>query len=277
MTTKTKILICLIFKNSSKWIYRFLNCIEALLRLQNEYYIQFSISAIYGDDTDGTSEILYNKLYSIEKRYGTKITSKKITFPKRLDGILRLVTLRNAFLCINNEINNLTDYDYLLSIDTDVMFDPNTIIKLIKDIQNPNLDNPGIVAPMVFIENYYSYMNSYFYDTFAFRIQDKMFIHQRPYIPIKLFVNDKFKSLISIDSVGSFYITKTDIFTKYNVSYGTYLRKLDQNSQHPQRKYESEQVFMCEQVKQNTPYNIYVDLNAKVFHINLQKYGQSWH
>lgn len=262
------------FKNSRKWIYRFFNCIESLLQLQNEYNnVQCSISVIYGDDTDGTSSILLDKLSSIENRYGTKITSKRITFPKRLDGIQRLVTLRNAFLYIND----LRDYNYILSIDTDIIFDNNTIIRLIRDIQNPKLDKPGIVAPMVFIEDYYSHMNSYFYDTFAFIIQDKMFLHTRPYIPIKLFGTDRFKSAINVDSVGCLYLARTDIFTKYNVKYGTYLRKLDQNSQHPQRKYESEQVYMCENVKQNTPYNIYVDLNAKVFHINLQKYGMTWH
>lgn len=262
------------FKNSQKWIHRFMNCIESTLQLQNEYdNIQFSISVIYGDDDDGTSNILSNKLYSIENRYGTKITSNKITFSKRLDGIQRLVTLRNAFLYIND----LKDYDYILSIDTDIMFDNHTIIKLIKYVQNPNLDNPGIVAPMVMIENYYSYGNNYFYDTYAFKIQDKSFLHTKPYIPIKLFGKDKIKSLISVDSVGSFYIAKSDIFTKYDVTYTTYLRKLDNNSQHPQRKYESEQVCFCENVKQKTPYNIYVDLNAKVYHINLQRFGLPWH
>lgn len=265
------------FKNSSKWIYRFLKNIESLLQLQNEYDdIQFLISVIYGDDTD-TNNILLNKLYSIEIRYGTKIISKKITFPKRLDSIQRLVTLRNAFLYMDNDVNNLRDYDYLIMLDTDIMFDGNTIFKLIKDIQNPNLDNPGIVAPMVFIENYYSHGNNYFYDTFAFRIQNKMFNHTRPYLPTKLFGKDKFKSLINVDSVGCMYLAKTDIFTKHGVTYGTYLRKLDQNSLHPQRKYESEQIFMCEQVKQETDYNIYVDLNAKVYHINLQRLGIPWH
>lgn len=270
----TKILILLMFKDSKKWISRFFMCVESILQLQNKNNdLQFSFSVIYGDDIDGTGSILLNKLALIENRYGTKVATKKIKFTKRLDGIQRLVTLRNA--CIY--INHLEDYDYILSIDTDIMFDNNVIIKLIKDIQNPKLDNPGIVAPMVFIEDYYSHMNSYFYDTFAYRLQDKMFLHTRPYIPIKLFDRNKFKSLISVDSVGSFYLANTDIFTKYDVNYGTYLRKLDQSSQHPQRKYESEQVYMCEQVKQNTPYNIYVDLDAKVYHINLQKYGMAWH
>lgn len=268
----TKILILLLFKDSRKWIYRFLACIESLL--QNESInIEFVVSVIYGDDTDGTSSILLNKLESIKDRYGTKITSKRITFPKRLDGIQRLVTLRNAFLYINE----LKDYDYILGIDTDIIFDNNTVIKLIKDMENANLTNPGIISPMVFIENYGSYGNSYFYDIWAYRIQEKFFLHTRPYIPIKLFGKDKFKSLISVDSVGSFYLAKSDIFTKYGVTYATYLRKLDNNSQHPQRKYESEQVVMCNMVKQNTPYNIYVDISTKVYHINLQKYGLPWH
>lgn len=270
----TKILILLLFKDSRKWIYRFLACIESLLQNGNRD-IEFVISVIYGDDTDGTSSILLNKLDSIEDRYGTKITSKRITFPqtKRLDSIQRLVTLRNAFLYINK----LKDYDYILSIDTDIIFDDNTLVKLIKNMKDPKLDNPGIIAPMVFIENYGSYINSYFYDTYAFKMQDKSFLHTRPYIPVKLFGPDKFKSLIRVDSVGSFYLAKTDIFTKYDIKYGTYLRKLDNNSQHPQRKFESEQVFLCEQIKQKTSYNVYVDTSTKVYHINLQKYGITWH
>lgn len=266
------------FKNSTKWIYRFFNCIESLLQTRNEYNnIQYSISVIYGDDDDGTSNILLNKLESIKNKYGIGITSKRITFPKRLDGIQRLVTLRNSFLYINNDVNNLNNYDYILSIDTDIMFDSKIITKLIKDIENQNLNNPGLIAPMVFIEDYFSYGNNYFYDIWAYRVQEKMFLHTRPYIPIKLFGNDKFKSLINVDSVGSFYLAKTDIFTKYDVKYGTYIRSINSNSQHPQRKYESEQVVMCEQVKSKTDYNIYVDLNAKVYHINLQKYGLPWH
>lgn len=270
----TKILILLMFKDSQKWISRFFVCLDSILQLQKEYdNIQFSISTIYGDDTDNTSDILLNKLESIKKKYGIKIISKRITFPKRLDGIQKLVTLRNAFLYINN----LEDYDYILSIDTDILFTDNTVIKLIKNIENPKLENPGMTAPMVFIEDYFSYGNNYFYDTLAYKIQEKNFLHTKPYVPIKLFGNDRFKQIISVDSVGCMYLIKADIFTKYNIIYGTYLRKLDQNTIHPQRKYESEQVYLCEQIKLKTGYNIYVDLNAKVYHINLQKYGMSWH
>lgn len=278
-----KILILLIFKNSQKWIYRFFDCIEYLLQSSQSFQdpqIQFSLSVIYGDDTDGTNEILIDKLDQIKSNYGINIVPKLISFPKsnRLDGIQRLVVLRNAFIYINDNFKN---YDYVLSIDTDIIFDSNTIFKLIKDIQNPRLDNPGIIAPMVFIENFYTYMNSYFYDTFAFRIQDKMFSHIRPYVPIPISISPDqlktVKTIINVDSVGSLYLAKSDIFTKYDIKYGTYLRKIDLNTQHPQRKYESEQVFFCENVKTKTPYNIYVDLNTKVYHINLQRYGMTWH
>ena len=105
-----------------------------------------------------------------------------------------------------------------------------------------------------------------------------MFYHTKPYLPIKLFGRDRQKQIIPVDSVGSFYLAKADIFTKYDIRYSTYLRNLtDPNIPHPQRKYESEQVVFCQQVTEKTDYKIYVDMNAKVFHINLQSYGMVWH
>lgn len=254
-----------------KWIHRFFNCLEKTY--EEISGITFDMYVVYGDDIDGTSIILPKLLDGIQSKYGPKIIKKHITLPKRLDSIQKLSILRNSF--IDNDLYN--KYDYILIIDTDVMFEPFTIMRLIKDIENPALENPGVVAPKTVIENYHSYGNDYFYDTYAFKVQDKSFLHTRPYIPVKLFGKDRFKSLIKIDSVGSFYLAKTDIFTKYDVKYGTYLRKLDQNSLHPQRLFESEQIYFCEQVKIKSPYNIYIDMNATVYHINLPKYGIVWH
>lgn len=266
----TKILINLLFYNSRKWIHRFFDCVK---RIYGEIpNVRFDLNVIYGDDTDGTSVILQKILDDIQSKYSTTVISKQITLPNRLDGIQKLAILRNTF--INDEISN---YDYILSIDTDIFFEPLTLIRLINDIENPSLENPGIIAPMIFIEHYYSYVNSYFYDSLAFRIQGKMFNHTKPYIPIKLFEKDKQRQIIPVDSVGSFYIAKTDIFTKYDIRYSTYLRNLNgPNVPHPQRKYESEQVVFCNDVR-DKGYKIYVNLNAKVLHVNLQSYGIAWH
>ena len=268
--TLTKILINLLFYNSIKWIHRFFECLEKTYEIPD---ITFDLYVVYGDDTDGTSTILPKLLDDIQSKYDTKIIKRHVTLPKRLDGIQKLVILRNSFITAE-----LSDYDYILNVDTDIMYEPFTLVRLIKNMQNSTLENPGVIAQMVFIERYYAYVNSYFYDSLAFRVNGKMFYHTKPYLPIKLFGRDRQKQIIPVDSVGSFYLAKADIFTKYDIRYSTYLRNLtDPNIPHPQRKYESEQVVFCQQVTEKTDYKIYVDMNAKVFHINLQSYGMVWH
>lgn len=269
------ILICLLFKNSNLWLDDFMNCINDLL-LNKPENVNYDLSVIYGDSSDGTDENLESILLDIHDKY--KITMQKIyvILPNRLDGIQKLVLLRNSFLNINQK--KLDKYKYLLIIDTDVMFRYNTILKMIQDIENIKL-NAGVVAPLIFINNYRNYGNKFFYDTFAYRLNEKMFSHYIPYIPYIPIQNDILvtnrKRIIEVDSVGSIYIIKSDIFINYDVMYGTYER--NKSEPHPQRKFESEQVILCDNIRKKTSYKIYVDLNLKVYHVNLEKYGLAWH
>ena len=78
--------------------------------------------------------------------------------------------------------------------------------------------------------------------------------------------------IIEVDSVGSFYICRADIFSKYKITYSTKENdvKPEQNNY---RKYESEQVCFCNDVKSNTNYKICINYNVSVDHVNLEKYG----
>lgn len=254
------------FKNSNLWLSRFMECIKSLLENKTNN-IKYDISIIYSDSIDGTTEELKKFIHELDD---TNIKLTHLNLPDRFDGIQKLAILRNTFL----HINNLKKYDYMLVVDTDILFDCITISRLIKHIENPRLDSCGVIAPMIFIENHSSNIN-YFYDTFAYRIRDEIFSHKKPYVPIELHKQTKHKWIIEVDSVGSLYLIKTDIFTDYDIYYDTYIRNDTKN--HPQRIYESEQVVLCKNIKQKTPYKIYVDLSSKVYHINLESYGLKWH
>ncbi len=263
----TKILVCLLFKNSNLWLSRFFDNVDTLI--DNEYNkknnINYNLSIVYGTSNDGTEESLNDRI----EKHKEIAAITKIDIPNRFNHLERLAILRNTFL----QINNTKKYDYLLMIDTDVMFETSTINHLLKLIQNSKLENIGIIAPMIFIEDYSIHKNNFFYDTLAYRINNLNFKHLKPYIPNITENNDKHKRIIEVDSVGSLYIMKSEIITSNkDVCYGTYLI----NSQHESKKYESEQVYLCNQVRKKG-FKIYVDLNSKVYHINLEKYGLRWH
>jgi len=232
--------------------------------------IEYHINVIYGDSRDSTDiEVKKRMDKLIEKyaRYGLKIKIYHLPLPKRLDGIEKLSILRNASVMMSDLENR--KYDYVLNIDTDVMFDSDSIDKLIIDMEEDNDRKIGIISPLVFIEN-----SNVFYDTFAFRMEGKMF---RSDISTDLLLS-KFGGIFEVDSVGTLYICRSDIFWKWDIKYGTELRKKDENTKvHPQRKFESEQVVFCNRVREITGYKICVDPDIRVDHINLEKYGKGWH
>lgn len=262
-----KILICLMFKESNMWISRFFDNLDTLLNdeFNQKNDIKYNISVIYSTSNDGTEETLKNRI----EKYKENAVLTKMDIPNRFSTFEKLSILRNAFL----SVNNLGKHDYLLMIDTDIMFDVSSVNRLIKDIQNAKLEKVGIVAPMVFIENYGAYKNTFFYDVLAYRMNGINFKHRKPYIPVFLYGNQKYKRILEVDSVGSMYIIKSEILTSNeNIHYGTYIL----NDPYENNKRESEQVYLCEQVRKSG-FKIYVDLNIRVFHINLENYGLKWH
>ena len=263
----TKILICLLFKNSNMWLSRFFDNIDNLLNSEfnKKNDIEYNMSIIYGTSNDGTEETLKRRI----KNYKEITNLIKTDIPSRFNVLEKLAILRNSFL----HTKDLKKYDYLLMIDTDIMFDVSAINRLIRDIQNPKLDKVGIIAPMIFIVDYGIYKNNFLYDVFAYRMEGLNFKHRKPYIPITFHNTGNYKRILEADSVGSLYLIKSNIITSNkNIQYGTYAVKNKDND----KKYESEQVYLCEQVRE-CGFKVYIDLNIRVFHINLEKYGLNWH
>jgi len=266
-----KVLICLLFKDSILWLDQFIDCIESLVKDKPDDII-YHLSIIHGDSKDGTDGSLKRHtadLLSEYKARGLKIKMVSLPLPSRLNRIERLAVLRNA--CI--VMVDIEDYDYVLAADTDVMFEPHAIQRLIEDIQNDEL-NAGIVAPMVMIEGAEKGGKEYFYDTWVFRIAGKMFTSAEPYIPAGI-SPDIATGVFEVDSAGSFYIARADIFSRYGIKYFTEERK--DKRINPQLRYESEQVCFCNDVRKRTPYKIYVDPKVTVHHVNLEQYGLKWH
>ncbi len=273
----TKILIALLFKDSIMWLNRFFGCIEDLLKDKEK--IDYDFSVIYGDSKDGTDIEVKKRMEELKEKYLVGVKIAHIPLPKRLDSIEKLAILRNASIAMVN----IKDYDYVLQIDTDIIFDSYDIHKLIKDIKDNiemdkvieidkkiiEIDKKGVIAPLIIIED-----SGTFYDTFAFRMNGKMF---RPDINKEILDRMGLREVFDVDSVGTLYICRSDIFWNFDVKYGTEKIKIDISKVHPNRKYESEQVVWCNNVRKITKYRVCVDPNIVVRHINLEKYGKRWH
>lgn len=269
-----KILICLLFKNSILWLDRFLNCLDSLIENRSKD-VEYNINVIYGDSRDSTDVEVKKRMDGLREKYardGLKIKMCHLPLPRRLDGLEKLSILRNASIMMSDLENE--KYDYVLQMDTDVIFDSESIETLIRDISDNNgkdksMNDIGVIAPLIYIEG-----SNTFYDTFAFRMNEKMF---KSDIRTNLLLS-KFGGIFDVDSVGTIYICRSDIFWKWDIKYGTELRRKDENTKvHPQRKYESEQVVFCNRVREITKYKICVDPEIIVYHINLEKYGKNWH
>mgnify|MGYP003393633617 CR=1 FL=1 len=293
----TKILICLLFKNSSIWLSRFMGCLENLIRTKPEN-ITYYLSVIYGNSTDNTDTEVKRQMNVLLDKYGNshnlKLKMSNFSLPKRLHTIEKLAILRNA--CVDQCIDK--EYDYVIQIDTDVIFTPLSVMKLIKTIKNnediwENKLNVGIIAPFVLIED----SNNLFYDSWAYRRKAgekvQMFSPSRPYVPIEIdFKNPEKnveimnktmdetinKGIFEVESVGTMYICRANIFSKFGVKYRTEERSEEERKKvYYNKKYESEQVVFCRDVKEKTEYRIYTDADIIVNHINLEAIGLMWH
>lgn len=284
-----KILICLLFKNSSIWLSRFMECLENLIRTKPDN-IEYSLSVIYGDSSDNTDTEVKRQMDILQEKYKFNIRMSNLPLPKRLHSIEKLAILRNA--CVEQCIDK--EYKYVLVIDTDVMFTSLSVQKLIRNIES-NEDmwgdklNIGVIAPLVIIEN----EKWLFYDHWAYRMNGKMFSPARPYVPVEMdFKNpernieimnktiDKTinKGIFEVDSIGTMYVCKADIFSKWGVKYKTEERSEKERSKvYYNKKFESEQVVWCKDVKEKIGYSIYVDADIIVYHVDLESVGIGWH
>ena len=263
MLNNKKLLILSMFKNSNMWAKDILLRMYNICRFNdilcdkdiNKLHISFSF--IDGMSTDGTYATLDNYCKN-ENMSDVKILQFEhdnfvIDSNDSCARFKKLAAIRND--AIEQSVKNLNfkDDDYILFADSDIKFKYDVVHELIKDMESCNAD---IIAPMIYIENFREFGNSYFYDILAFRFLDgKKFDH------IVLYSNTmNMNKPNEVSSVGSFYIMKY---------------KVAKNVKYTGEK-DSEQVEFCKNAK-SKGFKIFVSPRLSVLHINLDNYGLKWH
>ncbi len=305
------LLVCSMFKNSSLWLNEFFESIENMYYYNDisDNLLKIRFAFLDSDNIDETTKIL--NTYRISSSI-LNIWYKKYNINNTENNrFKKLAELRNYLLSESIKgiyENKLNDEDLVLFIDSDIKFNKDVVHKLIEYMKKCNAD---IIAPMIYIDNYKNKLDTYFYDTLAFRdINGNKFEHYSPYLPkyidhninvhdnklkyekykqdsklielkkMSQTLNNKskkgkietefeYKNIgeyvnldipIEVSSVGSFYLMK------YKVLKNT---KYTGNS-------DSEQVEFCNNARSNG-YKIFVSPKLSVLHVNLEKYGMTWH
>jgi len=159
--------------------------------------------------------------------------------PQIVDRFARLAYLRNYLVD-----NALSDEDYILWIDSDIVKIPSTLIT------NLRAHAKAVIAPSVWIEE--AKPRDQFYDTLAFRdLEGKNFpVFSLPY-----------SGLVQVSSVGSCYLVNSKLYRNSKVRYSGG---------------DSEHVTFCSEVRKLGE-KVYADFDVKIWHVNLQGYGRHWH
>lgn len=280
--TKKSILVCSLFKNSEKYLDRFLDSLEYNIDyIYNDKYdvdkIDIELCFIEGSSEDNTFSVLKKFCKNIKDRYGIKYILEKNNINQSLERFDKLAILRNMLI----KLGLKSKHDYVLFIDSDIIFDKDIIIKLVNSIEKNKVD---VVAPMITIEKFRTYDNDYFYDQLAYVDRNgNNFTHHFPYIPIDNIDIKKIihKEPIDMQSVGACYLAKSELFNlndfqSFNIT-KCYREVKNKNIYIYSGNGKSEQVRFFENLKGNKENKIILDPGIKVLHINLENIGLKWH
>ena len=284
------ILICTLFKNSEKYLDRFLgslkneinNTINQKKINQKEYNVNIELCFLEGNSTDNTFDILKKFCKDMRLKYEINYILEKLNMNDSLERFQKLAMLRNILI----KLGLRNKHNYVLMIDSDLIFNDNLIIKLIESIERNNVD---VVAPMIMIEKFRTFDNSYFYDTLASIDKNgKNLEHSFPYfftyennIDENIIKKIIYRTPIEMKSVGTCYLAKAEIynlndFQNYSVNK---CYKETENGNKIIYKYDgnkkSEQIEFFENL--NNKYKTILDPSIKLLHINLENIGLKWH
>jgi len=275
---KKEVLIISMFKNGEMFINRFFESLNNMISYSMNNGYSLKLFFIESDSDDNTHELIIKNLNELRYLHTNNENFDydivKLDISDNLDRFDKLAILRNMSIKLG-----LENEDYVMMIDSDVVFDKDLLDKLYTSLSNSDYD---VISPLVFIEDFRDYGNSYFYDTLAFIKDGECFSHFYPYINSKyydeLIKND---NVIEVDSVGTCYLAKSEIFNINDFKDFNILKCYKEIENGKKLViYEgngiSEQVRFFENVR-NFDYKIMVDMNIKILHFNLEKYGMRWH
>lgn len=243
-----RVMIAALVSNQANCLDRFLNEIDNL-----NYPKEFITYAfLTGNNDDDTSDILA-KFESTHQGVNLGDPSKGKVWLKGFDldknngtRFFRLATLRNMLIdqALRNE-------DYVLVIDSDIVHIPDNLITELMSVKEAD-----VVAPLIFIEEFREYGNTYFYDRLAFIKDGINFDHFYPYIPGYTQLPD---SPVLVDSVGACYLVSANVF---RAGARCILEKGD----------ESEQVTFCDKARE-CGFKIAVHPQLSALHFNGEPHG----
>jgi len=220
------VLIGIPVKDAKLWLPK---CLESLNKLEypsNKIRVVF----IYGKSKDHTLDII--RRYKKESKFTVEAYRENpMNIPK--------IPISAAFIApIYRDYQELIEEDYFCLLDSDIIkFDP----ILLKRLVSLDVD---LVAPYVWIIDRNPRV---FFDTYCFRYKK---YHFHPLYPPGINSNE----LLEIDSVGSCYVVKAEVFKK-----GEY------RNPHPH-------IQFCNSIKK-LGYKLYIDPKSHVYHYDLEKAG----
>ena len=233
-----KVLIAsLVAPNQDKWLKRFLTAISNLEYPRNKLSYAFLV-----DDKKDRVFRMLNRFKRTHPR--VRIIESKINFP--LPRFSKLALLRNFLIASASDKE-----DYVLMIDSDIISIPSDLLQRL-------MENGGICAPFVFIEDYKQFKNGYFYDRLAYVYKGKRFNHFYPYLNGE---TELPATPFEVDSVGTCYLCDVSIF-KNGVWFNS-----DRNM--------SEQVSFCSEARKRG-YTVCINPNVSVLHCNFEKYNRKF-
>lgn len=192
------VVICSAFRNAESYISRYFSQIDALDRLLTRRGDVLSLVLGYGDSTDHTDALLFEACSGgigarlIDCTHGGKAYTSVVDAQR----FRQLAFVGNRVLA-----NVPDDADVVVYIESDLIWEPQTIIELLNDVQWRD-----VVAPLIM-----EVSSSGFYDTFAFVKNGLNFIKAAPY---HCGVNG---GMIAMDSVGSCIAMRADIARRFRL------------------------------------------------------------
>ena len=214
---KENLLISIMMKDNSLYVPYFFKCTDLVDKYNTKYNINYIVYT--NNNTDNTLQLLNNNskenIKIVEKTYDKEFLNK----PR----VERLHYLREDFL---NIIRKET-FDYLLMVDTDILFNE----KMIADsIEILNSNNYGAITA-----NTITYWSPFYYDTFSLSTKN---IEYYPSVPVgsidltkfnldTLWNKNKHKSVIS--AFGGFFLTSSKVINDKKLSYIKGNKKIKEN------------------------------------------------
>lgn len=268
--TGKNVLIISMFKDCDKLVDKFFISLNNLIDYSINHGCNISTCFINSDSSDNTNKKVIKYVDDFRNK-NMKCVFESININDSFERFDKLAIMRNMSIKLG-----LNDEDYVLVIDSDTIFDKKLLVNLMESLNDNNFD---AISPLIFIDNFRDYGDGYFYDTLAFIKDGEKFSHFYPYINVDN--NDVNNNVIGVDSVGTCYIIKSEVFNINDFNNYNILKcfKEKEDGKIPVI-YEgdgiSEQVRFFDNFRK-AGYRVGVDFNIRMMHMNLEHYGMSWH